>query len=101
MIKFVTCGTYSAFYKACQAQGLDRKTLPYCGYFQPYVPWIALIFEIVVVFVYGYTTFKPGNFTVKSFFTYYMMVVVASALFHFWRFYKKTEWLEPHEVDLV
>ena len=69
VIKFVMCGTYIAFYKACQAQGLDRKTLPYCGYFQPYVPWIVLPFETIVVFVYGYTTFKPGNFTVEGFFT--------------------------------
>jgi len=97
----VMCGTYIAFYKACKVQGLDRKTLPYCGYFQPYGTWFALCFEIVVVFVYGYSTFKPGNFTLESFFTYYTMVGVAPILFIFWKVFKKTKWLKPHEVDLV
>lgn len=32
----VMCVTYIFFYRACKAQGLDRKTLPYCGWFQPY-----------------------------------------------------------------
>jgi amino acid transporter len=97
----VMCGTYLAFYKACKVQGLDRKTLPYCGYFQPYGTWFALCFEIVVVFVYGYSTFKPGNFTLESFFTYYTMVGVAPVLFIFWKVLKRTKWLKPHEVDLV
>jgi amino acid transporter len=97
----VMCGTYIAFYKACKAQGLDRKTLPYCGYFQPYGTYFALCFEIVVVFVYGYSTFKPGNFTLESFFTYYTMVGVAPILFIFWKVLHKTKWRSPHEVDLV
>lgn len=97
----VMCGTYLAFYEACKVQGLDRKTLPYCGYFQPYGTWFALIFEIAVVFVYGYSTFKPGAFTVEGFFTYYTMVGIAPLLFIFWKLYKKTRWLKPHEVDLV
>jgi amino acid transporter len=97
----VMCGTYIAFYKACKAQGLDRKTLPYCGYFQPYGTWIALCFEITVVFVYGYSTFLPGAFTLESFFTYYTMVGLAPILFVFWKVLHKTKWRAPHEVDLV
>lgn len=97
----VMCSTYIAFYKACQVQGLDRKTLPYTGYFQPYGAWAALGFEIVVVFVYGYTTFKPGNFTVDTFLTYYFMVLLAPILFIGWKLIHKTKWIKPHEVDLV
>jgi amino acid transporter len=97
----VMCGTYIAFYKACKAQGLDRKTLPYCGWFQPYGTWFALCFEIVVVFVYGYSTFKPGNFTAEGFVTYYTMVIVAPIFFVFWKVLKRTKWRAPHEVDLV
>ncbi|KAJ4364696.1 hypothetical protein N0V83_009293 [Neocucurbitaria cava] len=97
----VMCGTYLAFYKACKVQGLDRKTLPYCGWFQPYGTWFALCFEIVVVFVYGYSTFLPGAFTLESFFTYYTMVGVAPILFVFWKLFKRTKWLKPQEVDLV
>ena len=32
----VMCVTYIFFFRAVTAQGLDRKTLPYCGWFQPY-----------------------------------------------------------------
>jgi amino acid transporter len=97
----VMCGTYIAFYKACKAQGLDRKTLPYCGWFQPWGTYIALVFEITVVFVYGYSTFKPGNFTAELFVTYYTMVIVAPIFFVFWKVLKRTKWRSPHEVDLV
>jgi amino acid transporter len=102
LINYITmCITYLAFYKACKVQGLDRKSLPYTGYFQPYGTWVALIFEIVVVFVYGYATFKPGNFTLSDFFTYYTMVIIAPITFTSWKLIKKTKWLKPHEVDLV
>jgi len=97
----VMCTTYLCFYRACKAQGLDRKTLPYTGYFQPYGTWIALCFEITVVFVYGYSTFKPGNFTLDSFFTYYTMLIIAPITFTFWKLFKKTSFKKAHEVDLV
>lgn len=97
----VMCGTYLAFYKACKVQGFDRKTLPYCGWFQPWGTWIALIFEITVVFVYGYSTFLPGKFAIQDFFTYYTMVGVAPILFIFWKVVKKTKWISAHQVDLT
>jgi amino acid transporter len=28
--------TYIFFFRACKAQGLDRNSLPYKGWFQPY-----------------------------------------------------------------
>lgn len=95
------CITYLCFFNACKAQGLDRKTLPYCGYFQPYGTWIALAFEIAVVFVYGYSTFLPGAFTVESFFTYYTMLLLLPITFGGWKLLKRTKWLKAHEVDLV
>jgi len=102
LINFIVmCITYLCFYKACKTQGLDRNTLPYKGYFQPYGTWIALIFEVCVLGAYGYSTFLPGNFTVEGLLTYYMMVFVAPVSFGFWKLYKKTRWLRANEVDLV
>jgi len=37
------CFTFIRFKKACDAQGLDRRSLPYRGWFQPYFAWIGLI----------------------------------------------------------
>ncbi|PSN59319.1 general amino acid permease-like protein AGP2 [Corynespora cassiicola Philippines] len=102
LINFIVmCGTYLAFYKACKTQCLDRKSLPYHGWFQPYGTWIALIFEIATLFAYGYSTFLPGNWSIDAFLTYYAMIGVALVLFFSWKIFKGTKWLSSQEVDLV
>ncbi|RKL39147.1 hypothetical protein BFJ70_g6128 [Fusarium oxysporum] len=69
------------FYRACKAQGIDRPTPPYCGWFQPYSAYISATFSTCVVCCYGYSTFLPGNFTISGFFTCYTMVLVAPITF--------------------
>ncbi|KZM28737.1 uncharacterized protein EKO05_0000892 [Ascochyta rabiei] len=102
LINYITmCATYLAFYRACKAQGLDRKTLPYTGYFQPYGTIVALVLLICVVGCYGYSTFLPGKFTIEGLFTYYTMVFLAPITFTFWKVLKRTKLRKPHEVDLV
>lgn len=91
--------TYIFFYRACVAQGVDRRTFPYYGRFQPYGAYIALVFEILVVIFYGYSSFTPWN--VSEFFTYYTMVIVAPILFFGWKFLKGTKFVKPLEADLV
>jgi amino acid transporter len=97
----VICVTYIFFYKACQVQGLDRKTLPYYGVFQPYSAWIGLFFMTGVVCTYGYSVFLPGKWAIKTFFTYYTMVLVAPILFFGWKITHHTKFIKPEEADLV
>lgn len=97
----VICVTYLCFYRACKAQGLDRKTLPYCGWFQPYSAWIALVFLTCVVFTYGYSVFLPGHWKIDDFFSYYTMVGVAPVLYVFWKLLKRTDLVSKHEADLL
>ena len=97
----VMCATYVAFYRACKAQGVDRNTLPYTGWFQPYSAWIALVTLTCIVFAYGYSVFLPGNWKVEDFLFSYLMLMVAPVLFIFWKLIKKTKWIRPHETDLV
>lgn len=98
----VMSATYIQFYRACKAQGLDRKSLPYTGYFQPYSAWIALFCETVIVICYGYSTFRqPGGWSTSYFFSYYILVLVDPFFFIGWKLIHKTKWLKPHEVDLV
>lgn len=92
--------TFLFYYRACQLQGLDRKTLPYCGWFQPYGAWIALIIQFVIVMLYGYGIFRVPV-TAKSFFEQYTMQVAAPILFFGWKFFKGTKFVKPSEVDLV
>lgn len=102
LINFITMMvTYLCFYRACKAQGLDRKTLPYTGYLQPWGTVVGLVILVIILGVYGYSTFLPGMFTIEGLFTYYTMVFLAPITFTFWKLFKKTRWLRPHEVDLV
>lgn len=99
LIDFIVMNvTFICFYNACKAQGLDRKTLPYYGRFQPYGAYIALVVQVLMVGGYGYSAFRPWN--TEGFFRNYTMQMVAPVLFFGWKFIKKTKFIKPHEADL-
>lgn len=50
-----------AFIRFKKAQGLDRKTLPYKGFCQPYATSYGLTGCFVMTFVGGYTVFLKSN----------------------------------------
>ncbi|CAI7627628.1 unnamed protein product [Penicillium pancosmium] len=97
----IICITYIFFYRALRAQNIDRRTLPYYGYFQPYSAWIGLVWMTMIVCTYGYSTFLPGNWAVGDFFTYYTMVLIAPVLFFGWKLIKRTKFIKAHEADLI
>jgi amino acid transporter len=63
----VMCFTFLRFYKACQVQGLDRNTLPYKGFLQPYAAYYGLVGTFIMTFVGGYTVFLKGKWDVPTF----------------------------------
>ncbi|KAL4869471.1 hypothetical protein BDV12DRAFT_82056 [Aspergillus spectabilis] len=91
--------TYLCFYRAMKAQGFDRSTLPYKGWFQPYSGWLGLAWMTTIVCTYGYESFKPWN--IDGFFTNYTMVLLAPVLFGGWKIIKKTKFVKPTEADLI
>ncbi|KAG9731882.1 putative amino acid permease, partial [Aureobasidium melanogenum] len=91
--------TYIFFYRACKAQSLDRDTLPYKGWFQPYSAYIGAAWMTMIVFCYGYTSFTP--FSVSDFFIYYSLLILAPITYLSWKLIKRTRILKPLEVDLV
>ncbi|KAH7322900.1 amino acid permease/ SLC12A domain-containing protein [Stachybotrys elegans] len=95
----VMCITFIFYYRACKAQGVDRRQQPYYGYFQPYGTYIALCFLTCVVMCYGYPSFQPWD--VELFFQNYTMQILAPILFFGWKFIKKTKLVKPTELDLV
>lgn len=101
LIDFLVVGvTFICYHKACKVQGLDRKSLPYYGWFQPYGAWIALFFQSLICLFYGYTAFRH-QFDVETFFKNYTMQLLAPILFFGWKLIKRTKWVKPEEVDLI
>ncbi|KAI6434865.1 hypothetical protein MCOR22_009396 [Pyricularia oryzae] len=94
------CFTYTRFHKALAAQGIDRRTLPYRGWFQPIPAWMGVIACTTMAFVGGYTVFLPGKWKTPDFLFSYTMIIVTPALFVGWKFFNKTKFLKPEEVDL-
>lgn len=102
MINYIMMSlTYIFFHRACKAQGLDRKTLPYYGYFQPYCGYIALIWMVFVEATFGYTVFVPGGFNIADFFSYYSMAIVAFCTYFGWKIYRRTSFVAPEKADLI
>jgi amino acid transporter len=102
LLNFITMMiTYICFHRACKAQGLDRKTLPYCGFLQPYGSYVALVILTCILFCYGYSVFLPGHWVVEDFISSYTMVIVYPALYVFWKLFKKTKIIPAPEVNLV
>lgn len=91
--------TFVFYYRACKAQGVDRKSLPYYGWGQPYCAYIALFFQSLVVIFYGYSAFTPWS--IEGFFRHYTMQIIAPVLFLSWKLLKRTRFVRPHETDLV
>ncbi|KAF2003226.1 hypothetical protein P154DRAFT_460957 [Amniculicola lignicola CBS 123094] len=96
----VMCFTFLRFYKACQVQGLDRNTLPYKGFWQPYAAYYGLTGCFIMTFVGGYTVFLKGAWDIPTFLFSYMMVFLFPVLFIGWKIIKKTKFKAAHEVDL-
>lgn len=92
--------TFINYYKACEAQGVDRRTRPYYGRFQPYSAYIALFVQTIIVLTYGYYAFRP-EWSTEVFFQNYTMQIIAVITFFGWKIFKKTRYIRPAEVDLV
>ncbi|KAF7886492.1 uncharacterized protein EAF01_011170 [Botrytis porri] len=92
--------TFICWKKACDAQGLDRNTLPHTSFWQPFSAYYALTGCFIMTFVGGYTVFLPGEWDVPTFLFSYAMVGIFPIIFIGWKIVKKTKWLKPHEVIL-
>ncbi|KFY43358.1 hypothetical protein V494_02023 [Pseudogymnoascus sp. VKM F-4513 (FW-928)] len=97
---FGTCITYLHFYKSIKLQGVDRDTLPYKGYFQPYAAWYAVCGTGIMTLILGYNLFITGHWDLASFFLDYVMVAFFILTFVFWKVFKRTKYVRPGTADL-
>ncbi|KAM0558062.1 hypothetical protein ACHAPJ_005229 [Fusarium lateritium] len=100
IVDYITMNiTFLFYYRACKAQGIDRKNMPYYGYGQPYCAWIALVLHTVVVYTYGYTALAP--FDVTAFFSNYTMQIIAPFMYLGWKLLKRTKIVSAKDCDIV
>lgn len=92
--------TYLHFYKSLQRQGIDRNTLPYKGYFQPYAAYWALFGTVFMSLALGYNLFIDGQWDTTLFITSYGMVGLFPAAFIVWKLIKRTKYVWPGTADL-
>ena len=97
---FGTVVTYLHFYASLRRQGIDRNTLPYKGYLQPYAAWYALFGTFIMTLVLGYNVFINGQWDITTFFTSYTMVGFFPAAFIFWKIVRRTKYVRPGTADL-
>lgn len=97
----IICLQYVFFYRALKAQGISRDTLPFKGWFQPWLAIIGGSMSFVMIFVATYETFLPGQFLIKSFLFQYLMIFIDIAIFVGYKLIWRTKWKKAEEVDLV
>lgn len=98
---FFMCITYLGFFRACNAQNIDKSEFRYRSWYQPYTAIFGLVLTACMVGAIGYTTFMPGMWSVENFLTYYLMTLLNIVLFIGYKLIKKTKIVKPSEADLV
>lgn len=96
---FATCITYLHFYASLRSQGIDRNTLPYKGFLQPYAAYYAIFGTFIMALVLGYTVFISGHWDTTSFFTSYTMVGFFPTAVLFWKIVRCTKYVWPGTAD--
>ncbi|KAF4991651.1 hypothetical protein FDECE_13999 [Fusarium decemcellulare] len=90
---------FLAWYRARKAQGLGDDALSYAAPLAPYSAYLALSLGIVAMVFVGFDIFKPFN--VQGFITSYFCLPYTTILYLFWKFYKKTKFVDPATADLI
>lgn len=91
--------TFMGWYRARIAQGLDTASLYYIAPFTPWSAYSGLVIGTCALIFVGFDQFAP--FSVQGFITSYFCLPYSAGLFIFWKFYKKTSFVDPTVADLV
>ncbi|CAD1809990.1 unnamed protein product [Candida parapsilosis] len=89
------------FMRALKAQGFDRnKDTVYRSPLQPYASYACFVICSIVILIKNFTVFLGDSFTYKNFITGYIILPVFFICYFGYKFFYKTKWLSPTEVDL-
>ncbi|GAW17620.1 hypothetical protein ANO14919_070790 [Xylariales sp. No.14919] len=92
--------THLRIRKAWVLQGYSPDDLPYKALFHPYGTWFVVLLNLFLVFISGYSVFI-GRFAAVDFVFDYIVLVIFTLLYLFWKILKRTKFVSLAEVDLV
>lgn len=88
-----------AFMRALKAQGIDRDTLPYKAFWQPWLSWYGIVFNTIIIFTQGFTAFAPWD--TSSFFAAYISLILFVVLYAGHKLILRQPLVRPAEADLL
>lgn len=91
--------TYIRFYEGLKAQGIDRNTLPYRGWFQPYGAWIAFLSCLFMTFFSGWSVFVYWDVT--KFIFSYVMIPICALIYFSWKLWSGCKFAKASMMDLT
>lgn len=93
------CFTSLRFRTAIRRRDLEHL-LPFKNFTYPVGPAVAVVLNIFLVLIQGWSSFSP-EFNAVSFISYYIELAIMIVMFVGWKFYKKTQFVRLDEMDLV
>ncbi|EMD41814.1 hypothetical protein CERSUDRAFT_79441 [Gelatoporia subvermispora B] len=101
MTWFGICVTYIRFYKGFQAQGFERKSLPYSSSLQPFAAWYGAVGCLLICFFSGWSVFLKGNWNSATFVTTYLPLALFPLMYVIWKLKTRAAIIKPEEMDFV
>ncbi|CAJ2505001.1 Uu.00g123950.m01.CDS01 [Anthostomella pinea] len=92
--------THLRLRKAWAAQNHTPEELPYRAFLFPYGTWFVVFINLFLVFISGYEVFV-GGFAAVDFVFSYIVLVIFTLLFLFWKVFKGTKFVDLMDADLV
>ena len=87
-----------SFMRALRAQGIDRDTLPFKAFLQPYFSWYGIFFNILIILTQGFTAFMPWN--TSSFFVAYVSLILFGVLYIGHKVILRQPFIKPKDADI-
>ncbi|EMG47354.1 DIP5 Dicarboxylic amino acid permease [Candida maltosa Xu316] len=89
-----------ALHRALKAQGFSRKDLPHTIRGGQYAGPFSLFFSVLFLLTGGFGVFTKGNWKFANFFSSYFIIPLFLGLYVFGKFFWKTKYIKPSEVQL-
>ncbi|KAI0338257.1 amino acid permease [Trametopsis cervina] len=92
---------YIRFYAGLKAQGFDRSKLPFRSPFQPFAAYYSAFFSLLICILSGWQVFLKNSWATDTFVTNYIPLVLFPILYFGARFWKRTTWRAPLDMDFI